>query len=585
MGTSVTPFYGSPVKDLPKRQQLEILRVQMENERTQWLPVWKECANFVQPTRARFVVGKANKPNRLNKLIIDSTAIFASRTLSAGMLSGITSPAREWFRLSVSDPALRDVPAVKDWLHEVSTRMYAVFSKSNLYDELALLYTDLGAFGTACMLEVEDPEHTVRFETFSVGSYCIAVDASKRVRVFQRCFQMTVRQILDQWSTKNAQNQYDLTNFSTTIRHAVETGALEMNVEICHIIRPNPEFNPNYAQSKFKKFESVYYETGAGKANEFSNYTGVIVEEGFDEFPLFGPRWEVGAGDIYGVNSPAIMAIGDIKQLQHGEKKSLQAIDKLVDPPMTGPTSLKAFRASILPGDITYADSQSDRGGFRTAYEIDPKIKEMEGKQEQVRQRINRAFYVDLFLMISSDDSAEPRTATEIVERKEEKLIVLGPVLERMNHDLLDPMIDRTFAIMLRRGDIPDAPQELQGQALKVEYTSVMAAAQRALALGGLERLSQFLTALAQIKPDVVDKVDFDQLIDEYADGVGAPPHIVIPDDQVAATRQQRAQAAQAQQMSENLKTAGQGVQSLANAPTDSENALTQILQNGVQPK
>lgn len=213
------------------------------------------------------------------------------------------------------------------------------------------------------------------------------------------------------------------------------------------------------------------------------------------------PRWEVAGEDSYGTDCPGMMSLGDNKQLQVGEKMSAQAVEKMIKPPMIGPTSLRQQKASILPGDITYVDTREGMQGFRPAHEINFNISALEAKQDQVRMRIKSAYFEDLFLMLASSDRRQI-TASEIDERHEEKLLALGPVLEQLNQDLLDPLIDNAYAIMDAQGYIPPAPEEIAGQALKIEYVSIMAQAQKLISIGSVDRFSGFVGQLMQIAPE-----------------------------------------------------------------------------------
>jgi hypothetical protein len=251
---------------------------------------------------------------------------------------------------------------------------------------------------------------------------------------------------------------------------------------------------------------------------------------------------------------------------------------------MVGPPELRNAKASILPGDITYINQRDAASGFRPAHEVNFRIAELEQKNQQIRQRISRVAYEDLFLMLASSDRRE-FTATEIAERKEEKLLALGPVLEQLNQDLLDPLIENTFNIMLQQGLLPEPPEELQGMALKIEYTSIMAQAQKAIGISGLDRFIQFTGNLAQVQPEVLDKVDADEAIDLYGDMTGMPPTLIRDDDKVAAIRQQRAQAQAKQAAAENAQMTAQSAKTLSetnmNNPDSALNSVVEAAKAG----
>jgi len=287
--------------------------------------------------------------------------------------------------------------------------------------------------------------------------------------------------------------------------------------------------------------------------------------------------------NTYGTG-PGSVALGDIRQLQLEQKRKAQAIDKMVDPPLTGPSSLREEVIDTLPGGTTWHDGIDGPGaGLRPVYEVNPRINELALDIRDVQERIKRAYYEDLFMMLASSDRREI-TAREIDERHEEKLLGLGPMLERLHNELLDPCIDTAFEYASEAGILPPPPPELQGQEISVEYISVMAQAQKMAGTASMERFVSFAGNLAGTNPDVLDKVDFDQTVDEYGDMMGVPPRMIRSDDQVAALRQQRAQREQqaqaAMEANQMAATASQGAQAaklLSEADTGNGNLLTQL--------
>jgi hypothetical protein len=571
-----------------KRRRYEILRSQLESERSSFISHWRDLGDYILPRRPRFFTTDVNRGDRRNQKIIDSTATLAARTLQSGMMGGVTSPARPWFRLTTPDPGLSEYASVKDWLHTVTQRMIYTLLKSNIYNVLPITYADLGVFGTAAMSIEEDMENVIHCHSFPVGSYTIGKDARGAINVFHRDFRMTVRQVVERFSKRKPNGDIDWSNISDYVRNQWETDQTEAWVEICHIIEPNPEYDPNKLHSKYKKFSSCYYERGSTNASS-SNYLTdsdpdrLLSEKGYDLFPILVPRWGVTGEDVYGTSCPGMDGLGDIKQLQLGEKRGAEAIEKKIRPPMVAPTSMRNTRSSILPGDVTYTDVREGQQGFRPAHEVNISLVELENKQDQIRRRIQRCFYEDLFLMLATSDRRD-FTAREIDERHEEKLLALGPVLEQLNQDLLDPLIDILFDIMNRQGLLPEPPQELQGVPLKVEYLSVMAQAQKYLSLSGIERYAQFAGQVAGMDPNSIDKTDIDQLLDVYGDITSVPPGIIRTDDQVAAIRAQKQKAAQAQATAQMVEQGASAAKNLSQADLSGDNALTAMLQGG-QPQ
>lgn len=561
-----------------KRTQLQILKSELDNERSSFIAHWRELGEYVFPRRPRFYTTDINKGEKRNSKIIDSTATLAARTLRSGLMGGVTSPARPWFRLTTPDPMFAELGSVKSWLHDVNQKMLTVLLRSNLYNILPIVYGDIGTFATSAMYMEEDFKEVVRFYAIPIGSYYIGVNRQGRVDVFIREFRMTVRQIVEEFG-RDENGKIDWTNISSHVKNYWENKNFEAWIEVNHVIRPNPDWDPNKLASKYKKYESCYYETGnsgRNSTNYINNQEDIFLRErGYDTFPVLCPRWETTGEDTYGTKCPAMDALGDIKQLQLQEKRIAQAIEKSINPPMTGPTSLRQQKASILPGDITYVDSRE--GGFIPAHEVRTPINEIEAKQEQIRQRISRCFYEDLFLMLANTNRRQI-TAREIEERHEEKLLALGPMLEQLNQDLLDPLIDNTFLVMERQGLLPPPPEEMQGMELKVEYISIMAQAQKLVGINSIERFTGFVGNLAAAKPEVLDKLNADQLVDTYGDITSVPPDIIRSDDEVEQIRNQRAEAQRQQQQAEQMQQGAGVVKDLSDAKLTEESALSQVL-------
>jgi hypothetical protein len=332
---------------------------------------------------------------------------------------------------------------------------------------------------------------------------------------------------------------------SQRIKMLYDEARYDQLFDIWHAIEPRLNRDPQKIDKRNKPFLSNYWEDGGTEGD------GLLEESGFDENPLIGPAWEIAGDDHYAL-SPGQIALGDVKMLQVEQTRKLEAIDKKVRPPMVGPSSMRNNPASLLPGSVTYVDDPTGKG-YRAAIDVNVDLSHLTADIREGKDRINQAFYADLFLMLTQMEGIQPRNQFEIAERKEEKLLALGPVLENIYGGQLEPVIDRTYAILNRRGELPPPPRELANQDLKIEYISILAQAQKAVATGAIERGLAFVGQISAVKPEVMDKIDGDEAVDVYFDYIGVPPSIVVPDDEVKATRQQRAQK---QQMAENAAMA-----------------------------
>jgi len=548
---------------MPTKKELEAQRSRLETERSTFITSWRELNENILPRAARFLVTDRNKGDRRDNKIINNTGTLACRSMRSGMMGGITSPVRPWFTLQTLDPDLNKFGPVKNWLFDVTKTVRDILNRSNIYNALPVMYQDLGVYGTHAMGIVEDDEDVVRAYPFPIGSYSLANSERLQVDTCYRVFSMTVRQMMQRFGK----------NCSKTVQNLAERGVLEEWIPVVHVVKPNEVFDDSKLESKFKKYASIYYEQGASEEN-------FLRESGFDEFRIIAPRWDLVGEDVYATSCPGMEALGDIKQLQVMEKRGAEAIDKMVRPPMNAPSSMRNRRASILPGDINYVDVNQGQQGFTPAYQVQPRTNELEMKIQGIERRIKKAFFEDLFLMVSSYDGTQPRTAEEIAALKTEQLLMLGPVLERLNDEALSPLIRNTLQIADSRGMIHPPPEELQKHgSVKIEYTSIIAQAQKLAGAASIERFASFAGNLAGMFPQVAYRVDVDSMVDEYAEVTGAPPKIIVPKedaDQARAADAQKQQAAEAMQQG---LAAAQGAELLSKTDTASDNGLTRIMQ------
>ncbi|EGT3621494.1 phage tail protein [Morganella morganii] len=547
------------------KQQLNKQLSQLKAERLSFEPHWRELSDFTRPRSTRFTASEVNRGDRRNSKIIDPAAVMAARTLSSGMMSGITSPARPWFRLATPDRDLMDYGPVKLWLETVEQRMNEVFNRSNLYQSLPLMYEDLGTFATGAMAVVADPQRVIRTVPFPTGSFYIANGADLSVDTAVREFSMTVRQVIA---------EFGMDVVSDTVKSQWNSGQYGQWVNVVHAVYPNPDRQTGKLEAKHKAYKSVYYEAN-------STDDKLLRESGYDEFPIMAPRWEVNGEDVYGSSCPGMVALGSVKAQQLLQRRKAQMIDKITNPPLQAPASIKSQRISTIPGGINYLPMADVNNQIKPLFQIP--ANGTNGLLEDIqdtRQIIDHAYFVDLFRMMQTVNTRS-MPVEAVAEMREEKLLMLGPVLQRLDSELLDKLINRTFSVMAENNLLPVPPDEMQGMQLKVEYISVMAQAQKAIGVSSIERFIGFTSGIGQFKPDALDKINVDETIDAYAASIGVPPSVVATNEQVAQIREQRAQQqAMAQQMQMAQAAVG-GAQALGNTPMDDNSALAALAGGG----
>lgn len=560
--------------DLPLKQRLLLRKGAMWTERSTWINRYRDITDFLLPYSGRYFSTDRNKGDRTFNNIYDETATFALDILTAGMMAGMTSPARPWFRLATPDKDLMEFDPVRWWLHDVTELMRDIYAKSNTYMSLHSLYEELGAFATAATIVEEDYDTVLHHNVLTAGEYAIATNDKGRVDTLAREYEMTTLNIVDKF-VRQPDGSMDWSRVSQQIKNDWDTHKnLDAWRPVIHMICPRANRDVRKRDSKNMQVGSYYMEPGRENGDEV-----MLRESGYKRFPALCPRWHVRGGDIYG-NGPSFRAMGSVKQLQQEQLRKGQAIDYQTKPPIQVPSERKNSQVSALPGGVSYIPMNGAGGGAKTLFEVNLNLQHLLEDIQDVRSRINRSFYADLFLMISQDNRRTPATATEIAERHEEKLLMLGPVLERLHNEMLSPFIDMTFTRIVEAGILPPPPPELRGTDLKVEFVSTLAQAQKMVGLGSMDRL---LGTVAQVAagsqdPSVWDKVDKDQVVDRYADMLGVDPSIIVADDKVAFIRDERAQAMQAQQQAAAMPAMAGAARDLASADTGGQNALTDIL-------
>lgn len=554
--------------------------VALKTERASWDGRYAQLSQFLQPFSGRFNSTDRNKGNKSFNSILDNTGTRAIRTLAAGMMAGMTSPARPWFRLGVPDDEMMEFGPVKAWLHELQELMLRVFAKSNTYRALHAGYRELGLFGTSCNIVEADYDNVIHNYPLTTGQYCIACDSKGYANTMYREFEMPVHDVVEKFVKPSGQMKKsgspDWAIASTLIKSLWDAGNYDAWVPILQVIEPR-SVNDRDLTSKLAKdmpFKSLYIERDA----QPSGGEGLVLREsGYKRFPVLAPRWDVDGDDVYG-SSPGVVALGDVKQLQAQQLRKGQAIDFQTLPPLSAPGTLAKEGVRMLPGGVTYRAPGAAADKIESLFEVRLDLNALGQDIMDVRERINSAFYVDMFLMLAQDDRGTPPTAREVAERHEEKLLMLGPVLERLHDELLDPLISLTYDRIQEAGIMPPPPKELQGVDVQVEFISTLAQAQRAVGVQAVDRVLGTVMSMAQVKPDVVDKLNSDRIIDEYADMLGLDPEMIVPADEVEQVRAQRAAQQQEMMKAETAPAAAQTAKTLSETDTQGQNALTDLM-------
>jgi len=536
-----------------ERQRLDRRYADLKKVRYSWETQWRDICDQVLPYRARWSKEELNKGEARDTKLINNTPARSLRILAAGLMAGITSPSREWFHLATSDKALSEKHGVRKYLDEVERIMREVLAQSGWYQALADgVYRDLGLIATAAVFLEESEDTRVRFETMTIGEYYLDVDKHGNVDTVIRERPMTIRQLVQRFGIENVSGQS---------RRSWKNGDRGSVVTTLQCVYPNDEFTEGRLGAGGQEFASRWWEKGAPEAD------GFLHEGGYEEFPVLAPRWNPRAGEVYGRGGPGWESRGDCKALQHLEFRLTRLVDKSTDPPMKASDAMRSARASLLPGDLTYLPAGAGHV-FEPAMQVQAQsIVALQQHIERHETRVEEAFYVDLWMAMLADDRSQRATATEVEARRTEVMLQLGPLLENLNHGLLEPCITRTLAILQRQGELPEPPEELINTdgAVRVEFISVMHQAQKMTGIAGVRELVMQASALAQAgRPDAIDKLNVDAIVDELADMLGVKPELVLSDEQVAEIREAKAKQEQAAQQGDAMLAATEGAKNMS---------------------
>jgi len=537
----------------------------MELERESFVSHWMELSQYIDPRRGRFLFDDRNKGNKRHASIMNSVATQALRTAESGIFAGIMSPSRPWFKLEPINAELAKVKSVQEWTHKVEDLMRTVFLESNLYEMAPIAIREAVQFGTAAMSHVDDFDDVCRFYTHTVGSYFIGLDHRGEVNRFAIRKELTVSQIVEKFGRQD-NGEIDWTNISTTVKNHWDRGEYDNWYRIVQYIEPNPDFKEDSSEVQYKKFTSTWFEYGSEQRVDVTSNDKILKKGGFDYFPVHVIRWAVTGEDIYGTNCPGMVALGDIKGLQIMEKRKAMAVDKLVNPPLIGSNVMRDVNINALPGGVNIFDGDGQHEALTTIYQVDPRLNEMRQDIAAQEARIGQAFYTDLFLAITAMQGIQPRNQLELSERNAERLLMLGPTLERIQQDFLSSIVEITFSQMAEAGILPEPPEELEGVELTVRFISSLAQAQRAMDVTGIERVAMFAASMAQVKPDVLEKFNSDLAFDEYVRLTGAIPGLAFDQQYVDGVRQQRMEMQMQAEQAQLEHTQSESVKNIASA-------------------
>ncbi|MEF2144156.1 MAG: portal protein, partial [Desulfovibrionaceae bacterium] len=403
----------------------------MEGSRQEWEQTWQDVSDHVLPRKNSFGTG-LRRGAAGDGLIFDSTPAHALELLASALGGLLTNPALPWFDIRVRNRELADQRDVREFLKVARERMVRLFNteRTGFQAYVHELYQDIVLLGTAVMFVESDPHAVVRFSTRPLGEIYVAESARGFVDTVFRRYELTARQMLQEWGEDCSERVRQL---------AAERP--EDRVEVIHAVFPRTDRDPMGFVSTDFPWASVYMETSDGH---------VLEESGFLEMPYMVPRWSKAAGETYG-RGPGLTALSDVRVLNAMARTALMAAEKMSDPPLMVPDDGFLGPVHTGPGGLSYY-----RAGSRDRIEPMPVAVDLHAAEEMMRQRRESIRRIFLSEQVAPEGPAV--TATEAVIRQSEKMRMLGPVLGRMQTEFLSPLIHRVFNILLRAGELPALP-------------------------------------------------------------------------------------------------------------------------------
>jgi hypothetical protein len=444
--------------------------------------------------------------------------------------------------MQMKNKELNDLHEVKQWCSNQEELTRRILSSSRFYEKMLGIYKSLSVYGFGCLSMESDFDHVVNFKLLPVGSYRYQKNHREEVDTLCRSFQDTARNIVEKYGKENCPEK---------IVKAYENNQ-DTYFEICYFVEPNKQYNPNSPLSQHKKFISATFEVTSDKFLKLS---------GYDRFPFAVFEAEVNGEDNYPSNCPAIEALPDVKQLMVQTKEYGKAVKKMVSPLYKGPAALQKVKGLTDAAGQIIPEDENGRG-LSPVYEVNPRVLELKQHNDELVQTIKEHFYNDLFAVILNT-AERSRTATEVNEVKEEKMVLLSPLLDQV-HKGLRSVLDWLFWETYNTGIMEKFPDVIQSEEMETEFVSALALAQKVKEISGMERFTTFVSNLSQVTdPTLIKKINGEKLIDGYADIANVNPEYVNPNEEVDKYREQLAQQKQQEQQMQALQQGSEMIKNM----------------------
>ncbi len=517
-------------------------------------PDLQELADYFSPRSVQFIARNVRKPIVRNKKIIDSTPLIALRNFSSGIMSGATSPCYRWFKTSFANADVNNDYYLKKWCARQEELTRQILYSSNFYQCLPEVYKQLGIFGFSAMSMESDFDTIVNFKVLPIGSYYYAKNSKGKIDTFCRVYMETAQNIAEKFAS----------SCPSEILEAAVNNPLKL-YELVHFVEKNKFYKKRHLSSKFSKYVSVVI---------LSNKNEFLSVRGFDKFPYVVFESAFSSDIDYPQDSPGINALADVKQLMTMVKEYAKAVKKIVCPTYKGPATLKNKKLADVPG--AYIEEDENGRGISPVYEVNPRVLELKQEKDELKQAIKEHFYNDLFAMILST-AERGRTATEVNELKEEKMVLLSPLLEQI-HSALRQILNWIYEEEIRVGILEPLKPQYQNCRFEIEFVSSLAQAQKVSNISSMERFTTFVSNIANaIDPILKSKLNGEKIIEDYANYANIDPTQIVPSEEIEKIKAQNANNQNLQMQLEAMKQGSQIIQNMGGVDSHGADLLSRF--------
>lgn len=509
----------------------DVNRLFNETERKNFETHWDELANYLLPMHSgQFNVDVQTPGERKTNSLFDITGVQANSDLAATFHSTLTNPATRWSNIEHSDPEVQDDDDARQWLEDSRDKMHKAFAESNFDTEVASNYQMFTAFGTMSLqqdvlpLKADGTFGGFWFKAWHLSKVAFEEDQFGNVNKIVRKFKFNKSQAIERWGKK-------------TPKIITESDS-KKEFEVYHIIRPRKgvPMNPDSLLVPVNQmpYESLYV---------LKDTAEIVERGGYMEFPNHVTRWAKVPGEKYG-RGPGHLAIPDVRTLNRMVELGLSAIARAVAPPIFTERRNIFGSLNLKPNGVTQVARLDGLREFVTQARSDL----YQFTKEDYKNSIRQAFFLDKLLLPPREEVGE-MTAFEIARRIEQTQRVLGPTFGRLNQEFLQPLVIRSFKLMLRGGAFREPPQIIKDRGLNIDvrFVNALARSQQIEEVSAINQWAQMLGGLAQLEQfqtDATDLLDVDAAGETSGRILGVPEN-VIKDRKIRETDREERKAQQ----------------------------------------